>query len=271
MGIDDTLKMKYRAYKEEMCQFLATLEVILYKPGWQRAQSTRGGRIHFKGYNVTRHVVTFSVLAEMYGFAAEGQPELGNDPGLAPIIRKSQGNDGLFPTTEVGDVQRIILLPNRECTSFDGHNAIHFEPGWDHFHDVTWEPLTSVRGPRKTTRPAGPRMREYEPMPHSVYGSKLYYPGPSSAPRQPGPLQDMYMEMKRMTRWSLFQDRAIRKLVREVKSLKKTIKKGSVVRELQLEPEYAIGSASTARRPFEPCQAREETTTEHPKTTNTAL
>ncbi|CAN8271830.1 unnamed protein product [Cochlearia groenlandica] len=61
---------------------------------------------------------------------------------------------------KVGDVQRIVLLPNQDCTSFDCHDAIHFEPGWDHFHDVTREPLTYVRGPRKTTRTAGLRMRE---------------------------------------------------------------------------------------------------------------
>ncbi|CAN8307384.1 unnamed protein product [Cochlearia groenlandica] len=52
---------------------------------------------------------------------------------------------------KMGDVQRIVLLPNRDCTSFDGHDAIHFQPGWDHLHDETREPLTSIREPRKTT------------------------------------------------------------------------------------------------------------------------
>ncbi|CAN8307388.1 unnamed protein product [Cochlearia groenlandica] len=51
MGIDDTLRMRYCAYKEETCQFLATLEVILDESGSQRVQRTRGGRIQFKGYN----------------------------------------------------------------------------------------------------------------------------------------------------------------------------------------------------------------------------
>ncbi|CAN8319434.1 unnamed protein product [Cochlearia groenlandica] len=42
-----------------------------------------------------------------------------------------------------------------------------------------------------------------------------YYSRPTAAPRQPGPLQDMYVEMRKMTRWNKFQGRVIRKLFNE--------------------------------------------------------
>ncbi|CAN8289112.1 unnamed protein product [Cochlearia groenlandica] len=42
MRLDGVLRMKYNTYKEETCQFLATLEVILDEPGSQGAQATRG-------------------------------------------------------------------------------------------------------------------------------------------------------------------------------------------------------------------------------------
>ncbi|CAN8271827.1 unnamed protein product [Cochlearia groenlandica] len=75
MGIDDTLRMRYRAYKDETCQFLATLEVIRkwYK---ERAEEEFSSKV-----TTGRDTLSpsgFSALAEMYGFEAEGQPELGN-------------------------------------------------------------------------------------------------------------------------------------------------------------------------------------------------
>ncbi|CAN8320447.1 unnamed protein product [Cochlearia groenlandica] len=124
-------------------------------------------------------------------------------------------------------IPRIILLPNEECTSFEYNGAISFQPSSQFLYNLIQQPLEPIRGPRKKLRPAGPIVHEHEPMNQTIYGSKHYYSRPTAAPRQHGPLQDMYVEMKRMTRWRKFQDRVIMKLVNEVKSLKKAISRGA--------------------------------------------
>ncbi|CAN8232528.1 unnamed protein product [Cochlearia groenlandica] len=111
--LDGVLRMKYNAYKEETCQFLATLEVILDERGSQGAQATRGGRIQFKGYKGTRLVVTLSVLAEIYGLSADGQPELSNEPGESVHLWNFIANGVYHP----GDQRAHIFVIRRLGTS----------------------------------------------------------------------------------------------------------------------------------------------------------
>ncbi|CAN8318947.1 unnamed protein product [Cochlearia groenlandica] len=79
----------------------------------------------------------------------------------------------------------IVLISNEECTIFEYNNAIDFRTLSQLFHDPIQQPLIGTRGPRKKLRP----------------------------------LQEMYVEMRRMSRWNKFQERVIRKLVNEVNSL----------------------------------------------------
>ncbi|CAN8307878.1 unnamed protein product [Cochlearia groenlandica] len=125
---------------------------------------------------------------------------------------------------------RIIIFPNKEFTSFEYNDMINFQPLSRFFHDLIQKPLTPIRRPRKNVRPAGPRGHKHEAIICTIYGSERYYTCPSSAQQQPGSLQDMYVEMRTMTHWNKFQDRVIRMLVNDVKSLKKAMSEEHLAR-----------------------------------------
>ncbi|CAN8319003.1 unnamed protein product [Cochlearia groenlandica] len=252
MGIVNTLGISYDVYQEVTCMFLATLEVVLDNIGSQVAQNTCGDSIRFTDSNKgrskssqIRHIAVRYVqkLLSREFFPRRETCQVNNNEviflqqGVPVKIRRSPGRNHLFPTIEelrpstirifLRGAPCIILLPNEECTSFEYNDVISFQPSSRFFATRSNNVSKLYEDQRKKVRPAGPRVHEREPINRTVYGSERYYSRPTYALRQHGPLQDMYVEMRRMTCCNKFQERVIRKLVNEAKSLKKEISRGA--------------------------------------------
>ncbi|CAN8306577.1 unnamed protein product [Cochlearia groenlandica] len=72
MRLDGVLGIRHNAYKEETCQFLATLEISYIEPGPQ------GIRFSYTDYNGKIYSAGLDVWGRILGFPADGQTELTN-------------------------------------------------------------------------------------------------------------------------------------------------------------------------------------------------
>ncbi|CAN8318847.1 unnamed protein product [Cochlearia groenlandica] len=72
MRLDWVLGMKHNAYKEETCQYLATLQIL---------HTEQGIRVMYSGNNRHTYGASLEIWERILGILADGKAELSNEPG----------------------------------------------------------------------------------------------------------------------------------------------------------------------------------------------